>query len=1463
MKKKLLTYALLIGSVMNVSAQQWIDVTDSYVMNPRYDNNNYDFWYGTSLSGYDPMENAEHYQKTFDTYQDLYGLPVGKYKVSLKAFYRQGTAENDYNNYVNNLSEDYKLARLYAMSSSDYYDVGIASASSGKVESSLGGSASGVGTQMGWWGNYQYYIPNNMLAAYYWFDAGYYQNQLECEVNDDGYLCIGIRKDYILQSDWTCIDDWKLEYWGTVTNVSSIMLSEKSLDLAVTEVHDLTATVLPENATYRNVTWSSSNENVAVVDSKGQITAVGKGTCTITATSKDGAGVKAVCTVNVTNNAASSDNLIINEIMAANVDVYRDPSTNFGSWVELYNPTSKSVILGGLYITDDASNLKKHRLVDNYGAIPANGYALLNFDHHEVWTKESYRQIDDKLDCDGGVIIISDGKNIIAQQEYPEAISRVSYARTTDGGESWGMTGEPTPGSSNNASAFATQQLPAPVVDKDAQLFTGTMQICVNIPEGATLRYTTDGTSPDLNNGEVSKTGIFKIDYTTCYRFRLFKEGYLPSSVVTRTYIYNTGNYKFPIISVVTDRTNIDYDNNYGVFMKGEFGRPGSGQTSKCNWNMDWDRPVNFEYITEDNECVVSQECDFAMCGGWSRAWTPHSFKLKATKTYDLKNTFDYQFFPNKGFLKHKTLQIRNGGNDTSCRIKDGALQEIVARSGMNVDYQSWQPVHVFINGDHYAVLNMREPNNKHYAYANYGIDTDEMDQFEMSPDSGYVQMEGTDEAFLKLVDLSANADDEETYKEIEKLLDIDAYINYMAIELYTGNWDWPQNNVKGFRDVNDGRFRFVLFDMDGSFSTGTPFDTFFGKEYYSFDGLHGYDYSTNTSIEGQHRYLPIYFVTLFKNMLNNESFRKKFIDTFCIVGGSVFTPARSKAIVNELSDYLGSGNWVYPSSTANDIINNLNSRNTSMISQLRSCSYMKLSSKSRQYTALSANVDDAKIMINDIEVPYSSFSGYLFSPIKVKAVAPAGYKFVGWTGSAASSTSKSLIPAGSAWKYYDSASLDGKQWYSSAYSDASWKTGTAPLGYGKSGNATNTLTSNKTCYYFRKSFTLDNTPSASDTYTLDYTIDDGMIVYVNGVEAGRYNMPSGSVSYNDVSSTYANGNPDTGSMTISGSFFKKGTNVIAVEVHNNQSSSSDIMWDASLSVTVQQLADDADIISIDEEYTAPTSGNITLTAVFEELTDKEMIANHTNPIMVNEISASNSMFVSDLFKKSDWVELYNTTSEDIDIAGKYLSDNSAKPEKYQIPSDDVRLNTIVPAHGYKVIWCDKNVSTGSQIHASFKLDADGGIVLFNDGSYIDSLSYSFHTGVQSFGRYPDGGNVAYLMNYPTISRSNIICSNDEMYEIKYNDSDDYPSDIIRPYIKEGGMTIAYVDGVVNVKSEESQIASLNIVSISGTKTKATVIMRPGEHFASVNVADLPKGIYIASAQTITGDECHIKFMKK
>ena len=421
MKKIFTTVLMTVAATVGWAQKEWIDVTDKFIINPRYDNNDLSGWSGTGLSANNPMENAEHYQKNYNTYQILSGLEEGQYRVSLDAFYRMGNSGDDYNAYKSGDYSSKQYAEIYAVSTKGEYTKKIVPASSAALNSSLGGATSGVGD---YWD--VKYIPNNMIAAHYWFEAGYYNNTLNCEVGTNGILRIGIRKNTTLNGDWTCIDNWKLEYYGDVTKVTSIELSATTLDLVPQEAADLSAWVSPADATYQNVTWSSTKTSIATVDSKGHVVARAAGTCFIEAKSKDQGGVTARCKVTVTTNAATKDNLIINEIMAANVDMYLDPSKNYGSWVELYNPTDKGVTLSGLYVTDDPDNLKKHCLVNRYGALPAHGYAVLNFDHFEVFTPEAYRQINDKLDCEGGTIIVSDGTNIIAQEDYPPAMSRMS-----------------------------------------------------------------------------------------------------------------------------------------------------------------------------------------------------------------------------------------------------------------------------------------------------------------------------------------------------------------------------------------------------------------------------------------------------------------------------------------------------------------------------------------------------------------------------------------------------------------------------------------------------------------------------------------------------------------------------------------------------------------------------------------------------------------------------------------------------------------------------------------------------------------------------------------------------------------------------------------------------------------------------------------------------------------------------
>ncbi len=1488
--KKLISLVLVAlmgtGISKNAYAQTWIDVTDIYVTNPRFDNNDVTTgWLGTSLSQAQQHENAEHYSKNYKTYQTLKDLPTGRYRLSLNAFYRSGSSADDYNHVKSSNPSDYQYAYLYAESASTTAKKAIALLCTDTLDTSLGGGTATVGGTSspfgGWWQTGGKYVPNDMESAGKWFDAGYYQNTLLINLKDgESEMTIGIYKEQLLNSDWTCLDNWKLEYYGTVTDVTAINLSQTEAQINIDESFQLSATFTPSKATYKKVTWSSMDESIATVDANGVVTGVGKGEVEIVATAVDGSGVEAACTVNVTSNYATSSSLIINEIMAANTDMFVDPSWNYGGWVELYNPTDASANISSFWISDDPNNLKQTMLQAHIGSIPAHGFFTLWFDHadtqkdiSENWVNTN---VNSKLDANGGTIYISDiDGNLIAEQTYPAAIMRTSYARTTDGGDTWRLTASPTPSATNATSTFADEQLEAPVVDKNGQLFEGSLQICVNIPEGTQLRYTTDGTAPTEASDE-STDGLFNISATTVYRFRLFKDGYLPSNVVTRSYIYKEKEYYLPVVSLVTNPDNL-YDNEIGIYVTGTNGKTANQDGTKRNFNMEWDRPANFEFM-ETDEVSFCQEVDISMAGGWSRKYEPKSFKIKSAKEYGV-NELAYPFFQDKPYTKNKSLLLRNGGNDNynKYRLKDAALQEIARQSEFRLNLQSYRPVHVFINGSYLAMLNMREPSSKHYGYSNYGIDMDEIDAFEMSVDSGYVQKEGTKDAFNQWYSLSANATDPMAYEEICDIVDIDDYVNYMAFKFYLNDWDWPHNNAKAFKDRVSGKFHFVVFDLDNcvDWNNGATnsniFSSFASKKTHTFYSRPEYNWTSVTK--------EVELVTIFLNMLQNDDFKKKFIDTYCIVGGSVFGDEQEiTGLVTEMAENIKTAlSWEGNDPTgsnkeqAQGIISAVTGNyRTRMTNAIKNYAAFGLTNTTTQALQLSANVPGGEILYNGMEVPRSKFNGYAFAPVTLKATAPAGYKFEGWkalstTGGEQTTT---LIGNGSEWAYYMS-SLDGTDWKATSYNDKSWTTASAPFGYSNAGkymgtNAATTISRTSTLYV-RKAITLDKAPTDGQTFKFNYSVDDGFLLYVNGQEVGGYHLNSGS-TYSDLtqsqnSSWYEADNPATGTITISSSLLKKGENTIAVEIHNCTSTSSDMWFDASLTMSEPVEADETTgYVSTDAEYVLPESGDYNLQAVYTRIADDQLLAQGITPVRVNEVSAANSVYVNDLYKKKDWVELYNTTDSPVDVAGMYLSDNANKPQKYQIPASS-DINTVIPAFGHLIIWCDK-VDPVSQLHASFKLDAEGGLVMLTsaDGTWADTLQYDTHDGTQSFGRYPDGSNRIYAMNVPTIGATNRLSSYDNLYIEKTDDTD--PEGINTLIARNGDMSIAADNGYVSVTTESATTASLTVYSATGMECTSTALDLSSCH-ASVFVGNLPAGVYVARVKNADGETCSCKFMIK
>ena len=1129
--------------------------------------------------------------------------------------------------------------------------------------------------------------------------------------------------------------------------------------------------------------------------------------------------------------------LVINELMTSNAGEVMSPAINFDSWIELYNPSDQAVNLGGMYLSDDAQNPMKWQMPDNMGSVPAKGFKVVWLGSNDI----KNNQAPFKLDCDGSTIYLSDSKGeLITSLTYPEALSRTAWARKTDGGDDWGWTAQPTPEATNATATFPDKRLAAPVVDQGSQLFSGSLRIKVEIPKGATLRYTINGSMPTAKSS-LSTVGQFAISNTTNFVFRLFQDGYLPSPPVTRSYIKTNTKYTIPIVSIVGDETYFS-DPKIGIDCDGDGtnGKTGNGQDQKRNYNMDWDRPVNFSYISPTEGMLFNQDVNVSISGGWTRSASPRSMKLKSNKVFDGLNHLDYPFFPQKPYIRNKVLLVRNGGNDAwnyHARFTDPALTTIIQRSGIDLDVQSTVQVAEFINGKFRGVLNLREPNNDKFAYANWGYDDEELDAFENKTFKN-----GDNEAYRHLCDISKDINRAGVYDEVKTLLDIDEFINYMAVELYLGNDDWPENNAKGYRSRNDGRFRFVCFDLDYTFH---PWNR-------TISSLNTYAQENNDKVD---------MVVLFLNLLKHDEFRKQFIDTFCIVAGSVFERERAIAIVNELVDTMGPMSQLdgyTPDRAANNIKNKLQGWLGTKMSQLQQYQPMKLSNAKKQNVKITTDTEGANLYINGRNVPYADFNGQLFAPVTLEAKAPVGYTFAGWKKG--TSASLQLIKDNDTWKYYDQGAAPSN-WTAHDFNDNGWSSGQAPLGYKMAGVKTTVSYGDDPnrkhpTTYFRKAISLKSTPSRSDVFLLNYQVDDGFVVYVNGKEAGRFNMPSGNINFDSFSSSYADDTPLTGTLELSSSLFKSGSNVIAVEIHNNKYASGDQYWAAELFTSVGSSS--GGFISSEAVIDLPSDNALSLVACFTPLSDEEKVTQGLTPVRINEVSAANSIFVNDYWKHNDWVELYNTTDSPVNVEGMYLSDNLAKPKKYQISKGETLAETIIPAHGYLVVWCDK-LDPVSQLHADFKLDADGGDMILTaaDESWCDQITYTQHQGNESVGRYPDGHTDVFAMNIPTIARPNILSSYLTVVEQPQGAG---IHDIMADATEQ--ISVRYAEGCLTIRSMSADALQVRLTNLAGQSVMSLPVALTGG-YAEVPVEQLSTGIFIATVTDRQGNKATCKFIKR
>ncbi len=159
-----------------------------------------------------------------------------------------------------------------------------------------------------------------------------------------------------------------------------------------------------------------------------------------------------------------------------------------------------------------------------------------------------------------------------------------------------------------------------------------------------------------------------------------------------------------------------------------------------------------------------------------------------------------------------------------------------------------------------------------------------------------------------------------------------------------------------------------------------------------------------------------------------------------------------------------------------------------------------------------------------------------------------------------------SYSETGDVWNYAEGEPLENNDWKSLTFEDSQWKKGTSPLGNGEGAEATITHSGAGETAYFRRSFHVEKREQVKDLF-LNLLRDDGAIVYLNGIEVFRSNMPDGPVHSQTHAKTSAADAEKSlfFSAAVDPQLLRDGKNVIAVEVHQASPSSSNLSFDLTL----------------------------------------------------------------------------------------------------------------------------------------------------------------------------------------------------------------------------------------------------------------------------------------------------------
>ena len=299
------------------------------------------------------------------------------------------------------------------------------------------------------------------------------------------------------------------------------------------------------------------------------------------------------------------------------------------------------------------------------------------------------------------------------------------------------------------------------------------------------------------------------------------------------------------------------------------------------NWAQSWEHPAKIRYL-ENDYILFEEDVGMRIKGNRTRGWAMKSFGFYFRNEYG-NNQLEYPVFTETGLNSYKRLVARNSGNDFGItQIHDISMVSIV-RGHVNFEFQEYRQCVVYLNDVYWGIYNLREMITKHYFESHFGFPKDNIDLLEGS-EINPIADDGNTSNYLNNVISFINNNDlslTENYNHIKNIIDVESYVDYIIVNTYICNRDWPHHNIKWWKDrtTSFSKWRWVMYDTDMSFFLDRVETVWIGD-------LIGDPYPDEGSFY------------IFNKLIENKEFKEFFLNRYLYIIENVFNKERVESLI-------------------------------------------------------------------------------------------------------------------------------------------------------------------------------------------------------------------------------------------------------------------------------------------------------------------------------------------------------------------------------------------------------------------------------------------------------------------------------------------------------------------------------------------------------------------------------------